>query len=202
MPRGRGYHREMSSVPPTMNAVLLTGHGGFECLAYRSDVPTPTPGADEVLVRVGAAGVNNTDINMRAGLVLEERDCAARRMRRKAVSPERRRRIPDGPAPASPFLSFRAPMPAGASWARAQASPPRAAESGCWWIPCCARGRPRRARKRCTSARTATVHLRITSAFLRSMRYPIDSRAERCRARLVSLLLYRGRKHAHPRRRS
>src|SRR5580658_666481 len=57
----------MSLIPPTMNAILLTGHGGFECLAYRSDVPTPTPGADEVLVRVGAAGVNNTDINMRAG---------------------------------------------------------------------------------------------------------------------------------------
>jgi NADPH:quinone reductase-like Zn-dependent oxidoreductase len=57
----------MSSVPPTMNAVLLTGHGGFECLTYRSDVPTPTPGPDEVLVRVGAAGVNNTDINMRVG---------------------------------------------------------------------------------------------------------------------------------------
>ena len=50
-----------------MNAVLLTGHGGLECLAYRSDVPIPTPAADEVLVRVGAAGVNNTDINMRAG---------------------------------------------------------------------------------------------------------------------------------------
>jgi len=56
----------MSSVPPTMNAVLLTGHGGFECLSLRGDVPTPTPGADEVLVRVGAAGVNNTDINLRA----------------------------------------------------------------------------------------------------------------------------------------
>lgn len=50
-----------------MNAVLLTGHGGFECLAYRGDVPTPIPGPDEVLVRVGAAGVNNTDINLRAG---------------------------------------------------------------------------------------------------------------------------------------
>jgi NADPH:quinone reductase-like Zn-dependent oxidoreductase len=50
-----------------MNAVLLTGHGGFERLSLRSDVPTPTPGADDVLVRVGAAGVNNTDINMRAG---------------------------------------------------------------------------------------------------------------------------------------
>jgi len=50
-----------------MNAILLTGHGGYECLVYRNDVPTPTPGAGEVLVRVGAAGVNNTDINMRVG---------------------------------------------------------------------------------------------------------------------------------------
>jgi len=50
-----------------MNAVLLTGHGGFDRLAYRSDVPTPMPGEDEVLVRVGAAGVNNTDVNMRVG---------------------------------------------------------------------------------------------------------------------------------------
>jgi NADPH:quinone reductase-like Zn-dependent oxidoreductase len=50
-----------------MNAVLLTGQGGYECLAYRGDVPTPTPGADEVLVKVGAAGMNNTDINMRTG---------------------------------------------------------------------------------------------------------------------------------------
>jgi NADPH:quinone reductase-like Zn-dependent oxidoreductase len=49
-----------------MTATLLTGHGGSECLTYRSDVPTATPGADEGLVRVGAAGVNNTDINMRA----------------------------------------------------------------------------------------------------------------------------------------
>ncbi len=67
MIRSRHRAKQMSSIPPTMSAVLLTGHGGFECLAYRGDVPTPTPGADEVLVRVGAAGVNNTDINMRAG---------------------------------------------------------------------------------------------------------------------------------------
>jgi NADPH:quinone reductase-like Zn-dependent oxidoreductase len=56
----------MAAIPMTMNAVLLTGHGGFERLEYRSDVRTPVPGPDEVLVRVGAAGVNNTDINMRA----------------------------------------------------------------------------------------------------------------------------------------
>ncbi len=34
-------------IPPTMTAVQLTGHGGIEVLAYREDVPTPTPGAGE-----------------------------------------------------------------------------------------------------------------------------------------------------------
>lgn len=52
-------------VPDTMAAVLLTGHGGFDKLAYRTDVRVPVPGKAEVLIRVGAAGVNNTDINTR-----------------------------------------------------------------------------------------------------------------------------------------
>jgi len=50
-----------------MNAVLLTGHGGFDRLVFRDDAPEPVPGPGEVLIRVGAAGVNNTDINMRVG---------------------------------------------------------------------------------------------------------------------------------------
>jgi NADPH:quinone reductase-like Zn-dependent oxidoreductase len=48
-----------------MKAVLLTGHGGFERLEYRDNVPVPQPRPGEVLLRVGAAGVNNTDINTR-----------------------------------------------------------------------------------------------------------------------------------------
>jgi NADPH:quinone reductase-like Zn-dependent oxidoreductase len=48
-----------------MRAVLLTGHGGFERLEVRDDVPRPVPGPGEVLIRIGAAGVNNTDINTR-----------------------------------------------------------------------------------------------------------------------------------------
>ena len=48
-----------------MKAVLLKGNGGFEQLEYREDVPAPAPGAGEVLIRVAAAGVNNTDINTR-----------------------------------------------------------------------------------------------------------------------------------------
>ena len=54
-------------IPDTMRAVLLTGHGGAEMLAYREDVPVPVPGPGEVLIRVAAAGVNNTDINTRVG---------------------------------------------------------------------------------------------------------------------------------------
>ncbi len=56
-----------ADIPPTMAAVLLRGHGGIEMLAYREDVPVPVPGPGEVLIRVGGAGVNNTDINTRIG---------------------------------------------------------------------------------------------------------------------------------------
>lgn len=51
----------------TMQAVLLKGHGGFEQLEFRDDVPIPEAAPGEVLIRVGAAGVNNTDINTRTG---------------------------------------------------------------------------------------------------------------------------------------
>lgn len=54
-------------IPDTMAAVLLTGHGGMDKLEYREDVPVPEPRSGEVLIRVAAAGVNNTDINTRIG---------------------------------------------------------------------------------------------------------------------------------------
>ena len=54
-------------IPKTMTAVLLTGHGGFERLEYRTDISTPSPARGEVLIQVAAAGINNTDINTRIG---------------------------------------------------------------------------------------------------------------------------------------
>lgn len=57
----------MDSLPERMRAVLLRGHGGTEQLEYREDVPVPRPGAGEVLVRIGASAVNNTDIAVRTG---------------------------------------------------------------------------------------------------------------------------------------
>jgi NADPH:quinone reductase-like Zn-dependent oxidoreductase len=57
----------VTTTPALMHAVLLTGHGGFERLEYREDIPVPTAGPGEVLIRVSGASVNNTDINTRIG---------------------------------------------------------------------------------------------------------------------------------------
>ncbi|WP_174823095.1 zinc-binding dehydrogenase [Ruegeria arenilitoris] len=55
------------AIPKTMSGVFLTRHGGPEALEWRDDIPVPTPDKGQVLVRVAAAGVNNTDINTRIG---------------------------------------------------------------------------------------------------------------------------------------
>ena len=51
----------------TMSAVQLLGHGGYEQLHYQTGLPIPVPVVGEVLVKVLAAGINNTDINTRLG---------------------------------------------------------------------------------------------------------------------------------------
>ncbi|MGQ7261653.1 zinc-binding dehydrogenase [Vreelandella sp. V005] len=56
------------SVPTTMAAMLLTGHGDIEKLQYHQDVATPQPKAGEVLVQVTATAKNNTDRKAREGL--------------------------------------------------------------------------------------------------------------------------------------
>ncbi len=56
----------MLRLPKTMKAVVTTGNGGYDKLDY-CDVPTPAISEGEVLLRVLAAGVNNTEINTRLG---------------------------------------------------------------------------------------------------------------------------------------
>ena len=58
----------MSTVPPpaTMRAAVTVRHGGLDAIELR-EVPTPRPGSGEVLVRVAAAGCNNTDLWTREG---------------------------------------------------------------------------------------------------------------------------------------
>ncbi len=52
-------------LPQTMHGVVLTGHGGPEKLEWRDDLTVPSPGQQDVVIGVAAAGVNNTDINTR-----------------------------------------------------------------------------------------------------------------------------------------
>ncbi|MBW4708953.1 alcohol dehydrogenase family protein [Roseobacter sp. YSTF-M11] len=55
------------TIPETMNAFVLKQHGGPEALEFHTDWPTPRPSPDQVLIKVGACGLNNTDVNTRSG---------------------------------------------------------------------------------------------------------------------------------------
>ena len=50
-----------------MKAIIATTAGGPEVLEY-TDVPEPTPGPAEVVVKVTAAGVNFIDTYRRVGM--------------------------------------------------------------------------------------------------------------------------------------
>jgi NADPH:quinone reductase-like Zn-dependent oxidoreductase len=63
-------------VPETMHAVRISTHGGPEVLE-RVDVPVPVPRAGEVLVRVAAVALNNTDLWTRDGAYGRPGDPAA-----------------------------------------------------------------------------------------------------------------------------
>ncbi len=55
------------TLPSQMSAVVLMGHGGLDQLEYRTDWPRPEPDPNQVLVKVEACGMNNTDVNTRVG---------------------------------------------------------------------------------------------------------------------------------------
>ena len=56
-----------------MRASVLMGHGDIDQLQVREDMPIPRPEREEVLIRVGASAVNNTDINTRVGWYSQSR---------------------------------------------------------------------------------------------------------------------------------
>lgn len=53
------------TIPEKMFGVVLTGHGGLDKLEWHENLDVPVPENDEVLIKVHASGVNNTDINTR-----------------------------------------------------------------------------------------------------------------------------------------
>lgn len=58
--------------PQFMSGLQLTGHGGPEKLVWNDHIPVRPPATHEAVVRVLAAGVNNTDINTRIGWYASE----------------------------------------------------------------------------------------------------------------------------------
>jgi len=56
----------MASVPDTMTAIEISAPGGPDVLKPKT-MPTPKPGAGQILVKVAAAGVNRPDLMQRAG---------------------------------------------------------------------------------------------------------------------------------------
>ncbi len=55
------------SLPETMKAMVTKGHGGLEQMVLHENWPRPEPAAGEVLIKVAACGLNNTDVNTRSG---------------------------------------------------------------------------------------------------------------------------------------
>lgn len=57
----------MTDLPETMRAMVLTGHGDLNKYVWHETWPVPQPGPMDVIIRVGACGLNNTDVNTRSG---------------------------------------------------------------------------------------------------------------------------------------
>ena len=56
-----------------MKGVLIEQTGGTEVLQYRTDLPVPSPKANEVLIKNAAIGVNYIDTYFRTGLYPSEK---------------------------------------------------------------------------------------------------------------------------------
>ncbi|KIN64167.1 Oxidoreductase, zinc-binding dehydrogenase family [Sulfitobacter noctilucicola] len=56
-----------TQLPTAMQAYVLHHHGGMDALQFHKDWPVPAIGKDDVLIKVGACGLNNTDVNTRTG---------------------------------------------------------------------------------------------------------------------------------------
>ena len=57
----------MKDIPKTMKAFVLMRHGDMDALEYHTNWPVPDIAVHEVLIKVGACGLNNTDVNTRSG---------------------------------------------------------------------------------------------------------------------------------------
>ncbi len=54
-------------IPDMMCAMVTMGHGDLDQMVWHENWPCPKPTQGEVLIRVKACGLNNTDVNTRSG---------------------------------------------------------------------------------------------------------------------------------------
>ena len=84
----------MTDLPNQMNAFVLMRHGGLDALEFKTDWPMPQAKNREVLIKVAACGMNNTDVNTRSGwyskAVDEEKHGQVADVAARAKVPERR----------------------------------------------------------------------------------------------------------------
>lgn len=66
----------MNKIPKTMKAMVLMRHGDLDALEYKTNWPVPVSTGCEVLIRVKACGLNNTDVNTRTGWYSKTVDAA------------------------------------------------------------------------------------------------------------------------------
>ena len=137
-----------------MRAVLLRGHGGFEQLEYRDDERVPVPTAGEVLLRNGAAAVNNTDINTRIGWYSK---AVAGGTGAGALHATADARDAAWSGVAAEFPRIQGADACGRIVAVGAGVEPAASASGSWSTPCCAAWA--RTLRPATSAPTGTAHL-------------------------------------------
>lgn len=57
----------MSDIPKSMRAMVLKRHGGMDALELEENWPVPSISGRDVLIKVAATGMNNTDVNTRSG---------------------------------------------------------------------------------------------------------------------------------------
>lgn len=55
------------TLPEKMRAMVTMGHGDLDQMVLHENWPRPVPALGEVLIRVLACGLNNTDVNTRSG---------------------------------------------------------------------------------------------------------------------------------------
>ena len=60
-------HMRSVRMAETMRAMVLKHHGDMDALSWETNWPKPSPQSHEVLIRVAACGLNNTDVNTRSG---------------------------------------------------------------------------------------------------------------------------------------